>query len=981
MGVSISLLAEYSRRNRLKSAAYDKEQALREGRDALRESEERFRVLTQNLVSAVALIDANGEFSIVNKSFLRMFDLDENADILNINSRDWGQWQVFDENGRLLDADEHPVRQAVLSHTAVKDKLVAMQSPAGTGLKWLLVSAEPIWDGQGDLQYVICTYHNITDRKRAEEALLASERRERERAAELATVLDAVPVPVVIVHDPDSHHMTGNRASDELLRHPRGAEVSLSASPETKPRHFRPFKDGRELRLDELPAQRAARGEHVQDFEFNLVFDDGTVRDLLAYGTPLRDEQGQPRGAVHVLVDITQRKQAEEALRVSEERLRQAADLVSLLPYTWELPLGVLHWSTELKALWGLPPDAVIDHEVFLAGVHPEDRAYVEDRVALSLEPAGKGLYEAEYRVIGADGVQRWIAARGRTTFVDGNPIIHLGVALDITERKQAEAHLKADIAALSQMHALSGRSLGTRGLQPLLQEVMNAAVAIMGTERGTLQLLEGDSLRIVAHHGHQQPFLDFFASAEDRASVCGEAMLRGERVVVQDVENSPLFAGTPSLPVLKAAGVRAVQSTPLVSRAGVLLGILTTQWGVQHCPDEHDLWRLDLLARQAADLIEHAKAEEALRVNEERLRLAQLSAKIGVWDWNLKTGALVWSPELEAIWGLPPGTVTSYRDFSERVHPDDLAMTEAKSDSAVRNHESFDLEFRIIRPSGEVRWILAKGGALYDDHGEPTRIFGSNIDITERKQTEQALLRSEKLAAVGRMAASIAHEINNPLSAVMNTIYLAQCADDLLAVRRYLGTAEDELKRISHITRQTLGFYREHSTPAIVSINDIMDSAVDLLQGKIKLKRAKVEKRYDGDIRASVISGELRQVFSNLLANSLDAVGEEGTIKLRVSKSTYVNSGEPRIRVTVGDDGKGIDRATLPRIFEPLFTTKEATGSGLGLWVSKQIIDKHKGSIHLRSRTDGERRGTVFSILLPVLGTAAAKSTTASSS
>jgi len=242
-------------------------------------------------------------------------------------------------------------------------------------------------------------------------------------------------------------------------------------------------------------------------------------------------------------------------------------------------------------------------------------------------------------------------------------------------------------------------------------------------------------------------------------------------------------------------------------------------------------------------------------------------------------------------------------------------------------------------------------------------------------------LLRSEKLAAVGRMAASIAHEINNPLSAVMNTIYLAQCADDLLAVRRYLGTAEDELKRISHITRQTLGFYREHSTPAIVSINDIMDSAVDLLQGKIKLKRAKVEKRYDGDIRASVISGELRQVFSNLLANSLDAVGEEGTIKLRVSKSTYVNSGEPRIRVTVGDDGKGIDRATLPRIFEPLFTTKEATGSGLGLWVSKQIIDKHKGSIHLRSRTDGERRGTVFSILLPVLGTAAAKSTTASSS
>jgi signal transduction histidine kinase len=109
--------------------------------------------------------------------------------------------------------------------------------------------------------------------------------------------------------------------------------------------------------------------------------------------------------------------------------------------------------------------------------------------------------------------------------------------------------------------------------------------------------------------------------------------------------------------------------------------------------------------------------------------------------------------------------------------------------------------------------------------------------------------------------------------------------------------------------------------------------------------------------------------------------MAESGAIKVRVSKSTYVNSGQPRIRVTVADNGSGINAATLPRIFEPLFTTKEATGSGLGLWVSKQIIDKHKGSIHVRSRTDGERRGTVFSILLPVQGAAASKSTAASSS
>jgi signal transduction histidine kinase/DNA-binding response OmpR family regulator len=164
---------------------------------------------------------------------------------------------------------------------------------------------------------------DITDREQAETALRASERRERERAEELATLLDAVPTPVIIVHDADSTHMTGNRAADELLRMPSGGEVSLSATAETRPRHFRAFKNGRELAANELPAQQAARGSYVRDFEFKLVFDDGTFRHLLGYGTPLRDAEGSPRGAVHVLVDITERKRAEEALKELNESLEQ----------------------------------------------------------------------------------------------------------------------------------------------------------------------------------------------------------------------------------------------------------------------------------------------------------------------------------------------------------------------------------------------------------------------------------------------------------------------------------------------------------------------------------------------------------------------------------------------------------------------------------------------------------------------------------
>jgi signal transduction histidine kinase len=262
---------------------------------------------------------------------------------------------------------------------------------------------------------------------------------------------------------------------------------------------------------------------------------------------------------------------------------------------------------------------------------------------------------------------------------------------------------------------------------------------------------------------------------------------------------------------------------------------------------------------------------------------------------------------------------------------------------------------------------------------GEGCGLLITGWETTGRKQAEEALLRSEKLAAVGRMAASIAHEINNPLAAVTNTLYLARTnAEDAASVRQYLDLADDELKRVSHITRQTLGFYRESSASTAVSVSSVMDAAVDLLRGKIKVKRATIEKQYDGDLQVSGISGELRQVFSNLLVNSLDAIGEEGTIWLRISKSTCVNGCQSRVRVTVADNGTGIDAAALPRIFEPLFTTKESTGSGLGLWVSKQLIEKHGGSIRVRSRTNGERRGTVFSIVLPIDPAAAARSQSA---
>ena len=243
-------------------------------------------------------------------------------------------------------------------------------------------------------------------------------------------------------------------------------------------------------------------------------------------------------------------------------------------------------------------------------------------------------------------------------------------------------------------------------------------------------------------------------------------------------------------------------------------------------------------------------------------------------------------------------------------------------------------------------------------------------IETTERRRAEDALRRSEKLAAAGRLAASIAHEINNPLEAVTNLLYLIRQAPLNSESSGYADLATHELARVSEITQQTLRFYRQSTLPVMSNVSELVESVLALHQGRITAMQVEVCRRYAKEVQVYCFAGEIRQLLANLIGNAIDAMTPGGgRLLLRVRYATCPSNPEQKgVRVTVADTGIGMSWDVQQRIFEPFFTTKEATGTGLGLWVSAEIIGKHQGVIKVRSRerVDGRLSGTVFSVFFP---------------
>jgi PAS domain S-box-containing protein len=328
-------------------------------------------------------------------------------------------------------------------------------------------------------------------------------------------------------------------------------------------------------------------------------------------------------------------------------------------------------------------------------------------------------------------------------------------------------------------------------------------------------------------------------------------------------------------------------------------------------------------------------------------------------------------------------GIVTSWNAAAERMFgytaeeiigrsivaiiPSDLRDDEARIlETIARGERIHHYETVRVTKDGERISVSLTISPVRDGAGRIVGAAKIARNITEQKKTEQALHTAERLASVGRLAATVAHEINNPLEAVINLVYLAKANAVQKNVREYLLGAEEELERISQLTKQTLGFYRNTKGATATRIGPVLEALLSVFSSRIRNKSIEIRPEIRQDPQIVAVPGEIRQLFANLLSNSIDAVDGGGLIRIRISAATERNGeGRPGVRFTVADSGAGIPSAIRSKLFQPFFTTKKDVGTGLGLWVCKNIVEKHGGNLRLHSSVRPGKSWTAFSVFL----------------
>jgi PAS domain S-box-containing protein len=797
--------------------------------------------------------------------------------------------------------------------------------------RWFLSRAEPLRASDGTLLYWIGVNLDIDDARRAEQALLRSEAYRAESKARLEEAQRITHVGYWF-WDLGTNRLTW---SDETYRifglQPQERPVDVTAFNEM----VHPEDRGFMLRA----TQETLQGEGRPDIEFRIVRPSGEVRTLLSQGRTKRDASGKPHERFGTVQDITDRKRADETLQSisrdlqeSKARLEEAQRITHVGYWERDLVTDRITWSDETYRIYGLQPqEHPMDLNALRRKVHPEDWEFVSRALGEAL--AGGTRYNLEYRLVRPTGELRVVHSEGDVKRdASGRPHQMFGIVQDITDRKRAEEALKR-----SEFYLREGEHLAHMGSWAF-------------NPSGFFDYWSQELFQIYGLDPQQgAPALERYLAtlhAQDRESMAETIKTMCAERCGCDVKKR-IVRPNGEQRYIRCVGIPVVEGE-------ILKGFLGTAMDVT----EQELLTQEL-ERQKAYLTE-----------------AQKLTRTGSWVLNVVDRTWVYvSEEWYRIFGFDPVEgAPPWEMRLERVHPDDRPHWESTFERAITEKADYDLVFRIVLRDGTVRWIRTVGHPVFTAAGDLVQFLGSSTDITDHKHAEQEheklrqleaeLAHINRVSMLGEMAASLAHEIKQPIAAAITSAntcieWLAHEPPNLDRARAAAARIDKYGNRAAEIIDRIRSFYRK--SPAqreLVDVNEIVHEIFTLLQGEAIRYSITMRPELAADLpKIKSDRVQLQQVFMNLMLNAVEAMRDEGG-ELTVTSQRQ----DGQLLFSVSDTGPGLPSGNVDQIFSAFFTTKPQ-GSGMGLAISRTIVESHSGRLWA---TANEGRGATFHFTLP---------------